>query len=46
MPIPKPTEDEIKIDFITRCIDQLKDEYNLDQRVAICYREWDKHTKK
>jgi hypothetical protein len=41
MPIPTPNPDEEKTAFLTRCIDALKNEYNLDQRVAVCYREWE-----
>lgn len=41
MPIPTPKPDEEKTAFLTRCIEVIKNEYNLEQRVAICYRAWE-----
>jgi uncharacterized protein len=42
MPIPKPTPDEDKEDFINRCMSNptMVDEYERDQRFAICNQSW------
>lgn len=41
MPIPKPHKDENKDHFIDRCMgDDAMQEYDEDQRAAICYRQW------
>lgn len=40
MPIPKPEPDENEKDFIGRCMGALADEYEQEQRAAICYQSW------
>jgi HK97 family phage prohead protease len=43
MPLPKPQPDESEDDFIARCMgDDVMQEYDKDQRLAICYSQWDK----
>lgn len=42
MPIPKPRPDEQQDAFISRCMgdDVMKQEYEQDQRVAVCHTAW------
>lgn len=41
MPIPKPSEDEDKGAFMSRCMTVLKDEKKPnEQKVAICMTQW------
>ena len=42
MPIPKPKSGESEKDFISRCMGDpvMVDEYEQDQRAAICYSAW------
>ena len=42
MPIPKPSEDQSKDDFISECMNNetMKEEYEQKQRLAICYSSW------
>lgn len=41
MPIPKPKDGEAKDEFISRCMgDAEMQEYDKDQRLAICYNSW------
>jgi ATP-dependent Clp protease protease subunit len=43
MPLPKPTTDEEKDDFVSRCMsdDVMKEEYpDTDQRMAVCQSQW------
>lgn len=42
MPIPEPKSGEEKNDFISRCMgdDTMVDEYEQEQRAAICYSKW------
>ena len=47
MPLPTPKKDEQQSEFISRCISELtnneKDRFpKKDQRVAICYYQWEK----
>ena len=37
MPIPNRQAGEERDDFITRCIEQISDEYSTKQASAICY---------
>jgi hypothetical protein len=37
MPIPKPNSGETESDFVSRCIEQIFDEYGEEQSAAICY---------
>lgn len=46
MPIPKPESDENEKDFIGRCMSALADEYEQEQRAAICYQSWKDKDKK
>ena len=43
MPVPKPKKDESKDEFIDRCMgdDTMVDEYDNDQRYAICMSKWE-----
>jgi len=44
MPIPKPHDDEEENDFISRCMgnDTMQEDYSdNDQRLAICYTQWE-----
>lgn len=43
MPVPKPKKGESKDDFIDRCMsdDKMVDEYENDQRYAICMSKWE-----
>ena len=43
MPIPKPTSDESRQQFINRCMGDstMVDEYNSDQRLAVCNTSYD-----
>ena len=44
MPIPKPSENESKDDFISRCMadDTMNSEYpDKEQRAAVCYSQWE-----
>lgn len=47
MPIPKPTGNETKPDFMERCMsnETMLSEYPQDQRAAICNTSWDDYTK-
>lgn len=40
MPLPEPRPDERQYQFISRCYEQIKDEYNRAQSFAICYSRW------
>lgn len=40
MPIPKPQSGEEKSKFMRRCIEAIASEYEPDQRIAICLRQW------
>ena len=42
MPIPKPKTGETQDEFISRCMGNptMVDEYEQDQRAAICYSAW------
>src|SRR5215472_13060176 len=42
MPVPAPSSDESQDDFIGRCManDDMQ-EYDTDQRAAICYSQWE-----
>ena len=40
MPIPKPVPNEKQKDFIMRCVASIGNEYNKDQAVAICYKQF------
>jgi hypothetical protein len=42
MPIPNPNKKETKEEFISRCMSELKDEYEQNQRIAICLGKWKK----
>ena len=42
MPIPNPSTDESKDEYISRCVPAIIDEYGQEQSVAICYSKWDK----
>jgi hypothetical protein len=42
IPLPTPRKGEKKNDFISRCIRTIDDEYEHDQAIAICYRQWSK----
>tara|TARA_B000000477_G_scaffold6822_2_gene5530 strand:+ start:4203 stop:4340 length:138 start_codon:yes stop_codon:yes gene_type:complete len=44
MPIPKPTGNESKSQFLNKCMnsDVMKKEYTPPQRIAICYDQWTK----
>ena len=49
MPLPRPKKDEKKEDFITRCMsdETMKKEYDdNDQRLAVCYSQWEKKEEK
>ena len=47
MPIPKPNPEEEKDKYISRCMgDEAMQEYDQDQRAAICYRTWEDKDKK
>lgn len=39
MPIPKRNKGERESEFIPRCISAIRDEYEQDQAVAICYQQ-------
>ena len=43
MPVPEPKKGESKDDFIDRCMgdDKMVDEYDNDQRYAICINKWE-----
>ena len=43
MPIPKPRTNESRQDFLNRCMgdDTMVDEYNSNQRLAVCTNEYD-----
>jgi hypothetical protein len=43
MPVPKPKSGESKDDFLDRCMgdDKMVDEYEQDQRYAICMSKWE-----
>lgn len=48
MPLPSPKSEEIKSEFISRCIVDLtaKTEFpNVAQRIAVCNSQWDKENK-
>jgi len=48
MPIPKPTKDEKKKEFMGRCMGDstMNKEYKRNsQRYAICMTSWDEHEK-
>jgi HK97 family phage prohead protease len=41
MPLPSPTKNEKREDFISRCMNIIKDENKpQDQKIAICYSQW------
>lgn len=40
MPIPKPNPDEVRNDYINRCMEAIGDEGDNDQQVAICNATW------
>lgn len=41
MPLPVPTAGEDEQSFVSRCAEELADEFNdQDQRLAVCYRQW------
>jgi len=40
MPIPRPTSGEKQKDFIQRCVIQISGEYDTDQALAICYKQY------
>jgi hypothetical protein len=40
MPIPRPKSGEKQRDFIQRCIIQITNEYDKDQALAICYKQY------
>ncbi len=50
MPLPSPQKDEEKETFISRCIKEMESEKERfpqkNQRVAICYSQWDKYNEK
>ena len=49
MPIPIPTKNETRSEFINRCMsdDTMIGEYpSPDQRLAVCYRTWSDESKK
>ena len=37
MPIPKPTQGETQQQFVKRCYETIKDEYDRPTAFAICY---------
>jgi hypothetical protein len=41
-PIPSPTPEEKKDEYISRCISSIIDEYGQEQSSGICYDIWDK----
>lgn len=43
MPVPTPHGNESKDDFLDRCMgdDKMVDEYEQDQRYAICISKWE-----
>ena len=41
MPIPNPKSNETKSQFVSRCIDEIYDEYGSTKSVAICITKWD-----
>ena len=47
MPIPKPTGGENETEFMQRCMSDsnLLDEYDNEQRAAICYTSWEENNK-
>ena len=46
MPLPKKQKGEKEKDFISRCMESVKDEFkSQDQRLAVCYGEWKKKAK-
>ena len=40
MPVPNPNSGEKKGEFISRCYQQIKDEYPRPQALGICYSQW------
>jgi hypothetical protein len=47
MPIPKPIKDEKEDDFMQRCMsNEVMQEYEQDQRAAICHNQWRDRNKK
>ena len=40
MPIPTPRNNEPQREFISRCYDMVKDEYEGTSGFAICYTKW------
>jgi hypothetical protein len=42
MPIPKPNSEESEQEFVSRCIEQVFDEYGQEQGSAICYNTYRK----
>ena len=46
MPLPTKKEDESKKDFISRCMESIKDEFeSQEQRLAVCYGQLRKKSK-
>lgn len=41
-PIPSPSEQEKKEEYISRCVSEIIDEYGQEQASGICYGIWDK----
>jgi hypothetical protein len=49
MPIPKPTSNETKADFVQRCMtdDKMVSEFeNVDQRLAVCSTSYEENLSK
>lgn len=43
MPIPKPNQSEKREEYISRCMSQIKDEYDVEgQAIAICIATYEK----
>lgn len=48
MPLPTPKKNEKKPDFVARCMGSAvvkRDFKTRDQRLAVCYRQWNKRPK-
>lgn len=40
MPIPTPRSSEPQREYITRCYEEIKDEYDKNRAFSICYTKW------
>ena len=40
MPIPTPRANEKQASYVSRCYEQIRDEYDRQRALAICYSKW------